>query len=489
MQISYNIEGDLSNIDNLKIRFIHELSNLENYIEQTIENYGHFEQIIPLPDDIDNSSKIHIRLEVTYANESSYRSNIHSAIFLESIESLSEACDYAINAKWSNYAIYPPPYDDVPQLPPIFNEVQVLMYDYDEDNNTCNIEDWHLIFTLPQQTLGDSEEVIDLSDIDDILGGLRYCFRVKAINNESNIESYSNMLKHIELEELMKPSRPEIISADVVNNEAIVISVEVDENGSPQFVYTLQRSDNIETGFEDINQVTYSGSEIIFYDDDIPHFESNPWYYLVVADMRDCPMLPPPTSIIVSSIGLKPDVDFQPGLGSLVVIEFEWKHFDTDGGYTYSLIEELPEQERVIYSSSEREDTHIETIDLEQLATDIKYYVRAIHPNLDDPIRSNFFTFSPEWLKPPPNAFRPGSSIEVNQKFTPEFYFETGIDNFSLSIFDRNGLRLYYTEQIGEGWNGDIQATGQPAPGGAYIYEIRFDRAEKPVRGVVYLVR
>ncbi len=488
LRIVFSIEGEYSGIEQLFIRFYPDLTNEGNNIDFPLDINNGFDQVIYFPAAASHTGQLHFRLFVVFDMGAS-SSRIHSAIFLESINSLSEGCDFAIEARWSNYAIYPS-FGNVIQAPPIFNEVQVWMYDYDEENSTCIIDDGHPIYTIPQQPLGDSEEMIDLASINNISGGGRYCFRVRSFHNETDIESFSNILKDIELEELVRPEKVEIRSVDVIDNQAIEISVAVDNYGFSFFEYTLQRTDDFNGSFESIQSIKHGADEIIFFDDDVPDFENNPWYYRVVADMERCPMQDPPTSDIASSIMLKPNVIFTPGQANLVEIEFEWKHFDMDGGFQYTLVKELFDQETVVYQSDQDHDTYSETLNLDQLGTDVKYYVQASRASVR--IHSNYFLFSPEWLKPPPNAFRPGSSIEVNQKFTPEFYFPAGITGYSLSIYDRNGLRVFQTPpnvDPGEGWNGNIQSTDEPAPPGAYVYVIEFNQAEKPVRGVVYLVR
>ena len=492
LRIIFRIDGEHSGIEELYIRFYPDLTDVGNNFDYPLSVNNELNQIIYFEQAVNHTGQLHFRLFVDFQEgEGSSNSKIHSAVFLESIESISEACDFAINARWSNYAIYPS-FDDVIQDPPIFDKIQVLMSGFHTLEGRCMLENESILAQF-DQALGDSEEMIDLSSANINPGDERYCFRVRSFHSVTDIESYSNIIEDIEIEQLAEPSQPQIISVDVNNNEAIEISVEVDSYGYSLFVYSLERSNDIDGSFELINRISHGASEIIFYDGDIPDYENNPWYYKVIANKRDCPMPSPPSSLIVSSIYLKPIVDFETGQDNLINIEFKWKHVDPDGGYEYALIEELQQdQERVIYSSTNQQDAHTETIDLTQLAADVKFFVRATHPSLGYPIHSNYFLFSPEWLKPPPNAFRPGSTIEANQEFIPEFYFPAGITGYSLSIYDRNGLKVFQTppnEDPGEGWDGIIQTTGQPAPEGAYIYEISFDQADKPTRGVIYLVR
>ncbi len=489
LRVFFNIEGEYSNIEELYIRFYPNLNDPTEHFDHQLDINDGLDQIIFFPTAAAHNGQLHFRLFAIFENAAS-RSKIHSAIFLQSIESLSEACVFSINAWWSNYAMYDG-FDNVIQDPPFFNTVEVLMSAFDESEGMCMLNN-EIILEQFDQALGDSEEIIDLSSISDISSGGRYCFRIRSINNQTNIYSYSNMWENIEIEELLRPEKVEISSVNVIDNEHIEIIVNVDENGSSQFEYTLQRTDNFNGVFEPLYSISHSGSELIFLDEDIPHFDNNPWFYRVVADMRDCPMDSPERSDILSSVFLDAELNFAFGSDNEVEVILDWDHYFLDGSYDYTLIKQLAGGTPTRYSNLAT-NSYTDILQFDQLGAEVTYTVEATRAgSTTPPVHSNSFLFSPEWLKPLPSAFRPGSSIDVNKTFVPEFYFPAGITGYSLSIYDRNGLRVFQTPpnvDPGTGWDGEIQATGQEAPGGAYIYEIRFDQAEKPVRGVVNLVR
>ncbi len=67
-----------------------------------------------------------------------------------------------------------------------------------------------------------------------------------------------------------------------------------------------------------------------------------------------------------------------------------------------------------------------------------------------------------------PNAFNPISDIEINRVFKPTYSFAGS--NFTMEIYNRNGSKIYETNDIDEGWDGTI--AGKLVPPGTYRYYI-----------------
>ncbi len=81
-----------------------------------------------------------------------------------------------------------------------------------------------------------------------------------------------------------------------------------------------------------------------------------------------------------------------------------------------------------------------------------------------------------------PNAFRPGSSIDVNKNFFAFTRFIT--DNFEIFIFNRWGELVYTSSSRDFSWNGGLNnSPSQPVPGGSYSYVIRYVSSFHPERG------
>lgn len=88
-----------------------------------------------------------------------------------------------------------------------------------------------------------------------------------------------------------------------------------------------------------------------------------------------------------------------------------------------------------------------------------------------------------------PNAFSPLSSH--NPIFKPVLTFpET--NTYLLTIYDRWGQKVFETDIVDEGWNGNTNNSGKANPIGPYVYSIYFQSAEGEEfhkRGTVALIR
>ena len=68
----------------------------------------------------------------------------------------------------------------------------------------------------------------------------------------------------------------------------------------------------------------------------------------------------------------------------------------------------------------------------------------------------------------------------------------TEIQNYEMSVFDRNGELIYFSQDFYQGWDGTHQQTNQPMDAGAYVYRIKgFDELGEEVvlSGIINLIR
>jgi len=87
-----------------------------------------------------------------------------------------------------------------------------------------------------------------------------------------------------------------------------------------------------------------------------------------------------------------------------------------------------------------------------------------------------------------PNAFTPDGD-GLNDVFRPVTLPEK-ISSFSMYIYDRWGMQVFFTNDINNGWDGTIN--GSPAQIGGYLYILKYANssgAEREKRGMVTLVR
>ena len=80
-----------------------------------------------------------------------------------------------------------------------------------------------------------------------------------------------------------------------------------------------------------------------------------------------------------------------------------------------------------------------------------------------DSISENLEVIQPHrvWI---PNAFTPNGDVK-NERFMPVI---TSVKDYSLSIYNRWGQLLFYSDDPNEGWNG--QYNGRDQPEGIYVF-------------------
>jgi gliding motility-associated-like protein len=87
-----------------------------------------------------------------------------------------------------------------------------------------------------------------------------------------------------------------------------------------------------------------------------------------------------------------------------------------------------------------------------------------------------------------PNAFSPNGDGD-NDDYRVSV---VGFREFQLSIFNRWGDRVFYTEDPSEGWNGQKYNTGQEQPVGVYTFAVFMRDLNDGVaeeRGQITLIR
>lgn len=73
-----------------------------------------------------------------------------------------------------------------------------------------------------------------------------------------------------------------------------------------------------------------------------------------------------------------------------------------------------------------------------------------------------------------PNALNPESEIDDNRIFRPVANF---LSDFQMSVFNKRGMLLFQTSEIGEGWDGRYR-TSKLCPRDSYVYVISFTDAQ-----------
>lgn len=317
--------GDITLIE---VRYIADLENLIEYTDILVGSPFTGEIVIDNPSAPGYFGVLNFLLRGEIEGIPVSATDYHSTIFLEEIESVSVSCELGVHAKWMNYAIFPrldAPFGELP-----FDSLQILMSEYNQSDGNCEIASERVIYQVVQ-SYWDDESVIELPD-DITPGPQRYCFRVRSYDSSDPsgpYEAYSNMITGVQISDLETPDRVELISVDVVDNEYMEVRLEVDDLGFGQFEYTLFRSDNRNTGFEQVLPPREHDSQnLVFIDETMPDLQSNPWFYYVEVDMKECPGEYDKDSNRASSIFLQAEVapGFDPEFSDFVEISLSWEH-------------------------------------------------------------------------------------------------------------------------------------------------------------------
>ena len=172
-----------------------------------------------------------------------------------------------------------------------------------------------------------------------------------------------------------------------------------------------------------------------------------------------CKMKSPSFSVPVCSILLTtntPDIVWNPEAPFISTIEtYNLQQVDQSG----NLINETPKG----LSTSH-------TLDLAS-QSDFAYRIEARSSDGNFTSLSNLLNFRSEAILLVPDAFTPNGDA-YNERFEVKAYF---VKDFSMSIFSRWGEVIYHSDDIAEGWDGNVK-TGK-APGGYYLYKIEATNA------------
>lgn len=88
-----------------------------------------------------------------------------------------------------------------------------------------------------------------------------------------------------------------------------------------------------------------------------------------------------------------------------------------------------------------------------------------------------------------PNVFTPNAD-GTNDLFKPIVNFENDVKSYSMSIYDRYGVKIFETIKLKQYWDGRT-TSGMPCTEGTYFYvlQITFKSDEQKLTGFVQLFR
>lgn len=421
-------------------------------IDSSLNNYTDFGA------DPNNQSDSYFILAMDFCGNTSVFDLPH---FTTYVESTVDVCDQSILLDWNKYRNWNNGIDN--------QEVWIAT-----NNNP---------FTLLTQ-LSAQDSTYLFTDTND---GDSYCFYIKTTEQNTGIESFSNI--HCLTLNIVEPVRDLFLKNVSVNdanevevtwqwnNDAEVASVEFSERSSGDDFNLI---DSYNTG----NSIASETSRILSDADPV----SGPRFYQIKSfDDCDSTLL----SNEVSTIHLV--CIAQNNQTNLL----NWTAFERPDGQVESYD---------IYRIVDGISSYVETVDNNTRiftdAVDISnpdeatlcYYVVANATvtglgGLEESIRSQSNTFCVEQFSDilVPNAFAPEG---INKEFKPRIVFGESVANYQMQIYDRWGKKIFESLNQDLGWKGRNGI--RYFPGGVYVYTIRITQTNGRVvekKGSVVLIR
>ena len=392
----------------------------------------------------------------------------HNTIFLESTPN---ACNESILLQWN-------PYDD-------FNSgLNVLYTIYVRENNG--------LYTIAGTTSSTSFNYIGVNQ------GSIYDFYIMAVEN-GGIGPFSSSSNVITINTnffLKTPTFLYSYTATVIDSQQIDLQFYVDTAADTR-EYVIRRATSTSGPYTEMGVIyAYSGmNPMVTYSDFSVNANVQSYYYQVDA-INLCGDLKM-TSNISRTILLNAKSSSLEAHNILYYNAYEyWK----GGAVSYDIYRSIGGiwDPYPIVSRSDFTDTTSYLDDVTNILTgegEFCYKVVAIENPIDhiDSLPAASSTSNEVCTKHDPILFVPNAvspTKEHNPIFRPVVTYIQPT-SYVLTIYDRWGKKIYSTEEITEGWNGQFNNSGKLCPSGVYIYSIRFLSAEGQEfnkRGKVHLI-
>lgn len=287
----------------------------------------------------------------------------------------------------------------------------------------------------------------------DVKCGTNYQYEIVAII-ENDVRSYSTPFSIAP-----KSALPETIttgSVTVKDEKTISTQVAlVGEGLTSSYNLIIERA---ALGSQDFQQVSQPNNQSLLFDDIDVNPNENSYCYRFTYE-NACNLKSPAPSVPICSILLQnrisdvywnADAPFTGSIGSYDLIQ-------TDNAGVVK--DEIPKQ---------LETSHMLDIG-SQSAFSFQVKARSADGNMES--YSNVLSLRRDPIVLIPDAFTPNGDAH-NERFEVKAYF---VSKFSMSVFTRWGEVVFQTDDIADGWDGNIKT--RKAPGGYYLYKIEMTDA------------
>ncbi len=302
-------------------------------------------------------------------------------------------------------------------------------------------------------------------------GNKNYCYKVVAVTQGDTKTSTSNIACSVSAQGV-SPKVHYLKQVTVKDNTHISTSCYTDKT-LPVSAYTLERSLTDDTNsFFEVNRIPYVGDTIISIDDYSAKFNATHYYYRIgIIDTCGQPVFhsKPVNSIYLqgelNEVSLDVTLSWTPYTG--------WDQIGS-GVQKYEIYRVFDGTRDTTLIGTANGNTTTYSDNLTSVIVNgarFCYYVVAVeYPNdiygFSESSTSNMICFAGNLKVWVPNAFSPDG---VNNVFKPVISFGD-VSTYRLYIYDRWGSLIFETNDIEQGWDGNIN--GKPAPLGMYVYRV-----------------
>ena len=321
-----------------------------------------------------------------------------------------------------------------------------------------NFADFELLAGLSSDTLYVDNGIAEQG----ITENMRYDYYVVTLKNDG-LESFSNIAEKY----TYMPGPPESIVLDYVtveDNNLLKLSFSfVDTSSISNFV--LLRSNQIDADFLKIKTIPNTGAGSLIVYDSI--FTGRDKFYYKIGALNTC-------HHVIKESNPAVNILLQ-GSSDKSIVNLQWNKYEVflQGVQEYIIYRKTPEGDyfphRITSSFITEFDDDISDLAGQEIAGSMTYRIGVVENGTGITAYSNEITVSVESLIFMPDAFTPDGD-GINDIFKPVMSFFP--EEYTMIIYDRNGIRIFQTNDPEVGWDGTIN--GSKAAEGVYLYYVEY---------------
>ena len=269
------------------------------------------------------------------------------------------------------------------------------------------------------------------------------------------------------------PSTTKYLNTDFVTVQGELIKMQFTLDDSVDVRnYQIVRSETINGTYKSIYRVNNYQAKKLTYTDAGTNTKHNYFYKIQATDLCG-------NSYIESNVGSV--ITLKVSSNSDFVQTVKWDRYKSwlGGDFEYKLFRIIENERQHIYTTYNGINYFVDDVsvdDLQKISSQLCYEVEAIEGSgnpygVVGKSRSARICVEQSAIVHIPNAFTPNGDV-INAIFKPTTMFVSSND-YLFQIYDRWGFIVFETNNVLEGWDGNL-FSGKYSPQGAYVYYLRY---------------